>query len=126
MGKALNRHGSSRTATDGNAVRLRRKRQTCRDEGYGTTMLTTSCSGDDGEDAPYLSNTFVGAQAARPGPDNQHPVLRPRTGTANDEQYLSCFYAHTQLRVDVKGSRGALGQGEKANSQFIKLPHLVG
>ena len=85
-------------------------------------MLTTSCSGDDGEDAPYLSNTFVGAQAARPGPDNQHPVLRPRTGTANDEQYLSGFYAHTQLRVDVKGSRGALGQGERTNRQSIKLP----
>ena len=78
------------------------------------------------EDATSPTHTFVGTQAASLGPDNHHPVHRPRTGTANDEKHLSCFCAHTQQQVEVKGSRGALGQGERADSQSIKLPHLMG
>ena len=53
------------------------------------TTTTTCRSGDDEEDAASPTHTFVGTQAARPGPDNHHPVHRPPNG--NGKRCISLF-----------------------------------
>ena len=66
-------------------------------------MLTMFCSGDDGEDAPFLSNTFVGAQAASFGPAPHYPLHRPPNGngSAGDAKPLPPL-PRSPLRDDPK------------------------
>ena len=47
-----------------------------------TTMF---CPDDDEEDASFLSNTFVGTQAAGPGPDSDYLLHRPPNGNGSAE-----------------------------------------